>query len=106
MSKLGELRREEEKARLELDKAEKEAQKIRMSIPDLQEEQRRERNEQLVEIARIAEAEVSKKITGISETLAAKTEEKLGRLAENEEILEKAATERLREYILKSGSDG
>ncbi len=105
MSKLGELRREEEKAQLELEKAEREAQKIGISIPGLLEEQNRERQEQLREIARQAEAEVEIEIEKLSMSLSSGTEEQLRKLAEKKEVLEKAATERLREYILKSGSE-
>lgn len=104
MSKLGELHREEEKAQVELEKAEKEALRIQMSIPDQLEAQSIERADQLKKIAQIAEAEVAEKITALSESLAIETTEKLGQLAEKTDILEKAATESLREYILKFGS--
>ncbi len=104
MSKLGELHREEEKAQLEMEKAEKEAQRIRMSIPDLLDEQIIERDEQLKKIARLAEAEVNEKIAALSDNLAVETEEKLRQLAGKEAILEKAATKSLREYILRSGN--
>ncbi|MCD4701163.1 MAG: hypothetical protein K8S24_04820 [Candidatus Aegiribacteria sp.] len=103
MSKLGELHSEEKKAQLELEKAEKEAHMIQMSIPDLLDEQNRERDEQLKEIARLAETEVEKKIAMLSESLAIETKKKLSQLAEKTEILEKAATESLRKYILRSG---
>ncbi len=104
MLKLGELHREEEKAQLELEKAEKEAQKIQMSIPDLLDEQSKERDDQLKKIARLADAEVEKNIAKLSESLAIETKEKLSQLAGKIEILEKAATKSLREYILKSRS--
>ena len=104
MSKLGELHSEEEKAQLELDKAEMEAKRIQMSIPDQLEEQSRERDEQLKKIALLAEAEVEKKIAALSEILAVETKEKLSQLVGKVEILEKAATESLREYILRGGS--
>ena len=104
MSRLGELQSEEKKAQLELEKAEKEAQKIRMSIPDLLDSQNAEREEQLKKIALLAEAEVDKKIITLSDSLSGETEEKLNQLAEKKEILEKAATASLREYILSSGS--
>ncbi|NOQ21241.1 MAG: hypothetical protein GQ565_01150 [Candidatus Aegiribacteria sp.] len=106
MSKLGELHREERKAQQELEKAEKEAQKIRMSIPDLLHQQSVERDEQLKKITRLAEAEVEKKIIALSDKLAGETEKKLNQLAGKEEILEKAATAGLRECILSSGSEG
>ena len=104
MSKLGELHREEKEAQLELEKAEKEAQKIRMSIPDLLAEQSAEKEKQLKKITMTAEVEVDKKILALSDSLSGETQKKLSRLSEKEEILEKAATARLREYILSSGS--
>ncbi len=54
MSKLGELHREEKKAQLEVEKAEKDAQKIRMSIPDLLAEQSIEKEMQLTIFIRVA----------------------------------------------------
>ncbi len=104
MSKLGELHSEEKKAQLELEKAEKEAQKIRMSLPDLLAEQSVEYEKQLNKITRFAEEEVEKKILALSDSLSGETEEKLDRLAEKKNILEKAATSILRENILNSGS--
>ncbi|RKZ05656.1 hypothetical protein DRQ25_15670 [Candidatus Fermentibacteria bacterium] len=106
MSKLGELHREENKAQLELEKAEREAQRIRKSIPDLLDEKSMERDDDLKEIARLAEAEVEKKVIALSDRLAGETEEKLNQLAVKKDILEKAATASLREYILSSGSSG
>jgi DNA integrity scanning protein DisA with diadenylate cyclase activity len=102
MSKLGELREEEEIAQLELEKAAKEAQKIEMSIPDLLEEQRRDKEILLKEIVKKAEAEVEKRIEELSESLLSDTEERLSMLSGKEEALEKAATENLRDYILRS----
>jgi galactitol-specific phosphotransferase system IIB component len=104
MSKLGELHREEIEAQQELEKAEKEAQKIRMSIQDLLDSQNVEIDEQLKKITRLAEEEVEKKIIVLSNSLRGETEEKLNRIAEKKEILERAATASLREYILSSGS--
>ncbi len=106
MSKLGELHREEKKAQLEVEKAEKEAQKIRMSIPDLLAEKSIEKEKQLKKIIQVAEAEVENKITALSDSLSGETEDKLNRLTKKEEVLEKAATASLREYILSSGSSG
>ena len=106
MTRLGELHREEKEAQLELENAEKEAQKIRMSIPDLLDSQNEERDEQLNEITQIAEAEVEKKIIDLSNSLRGETEKKLELLTGEEEILEKAATSSLREYIMSSGSSG
>ena len=104
MSKLGELHSKEKKAQLELENAQKEAQKIRMSLPDLLAEQSVEKEKQLMNIIRIAEEEVDRKILLLSDSLSGETEEKLNRLAEKKDILEKAATVSLREYILSSGS--
>ncbi|MCK5115939.1 MAG: hypothetical protein KAR44_05025 [Candidatus Aegiribacteria sp.] len=104
MSKLGELHREEKEAQLELEKAEKEAQKIRMSIPDLLAEQSAAKEKQLKKITMAAEAEVEKNILALSDNLSGVTQEKLSRLSEKKEILEKAATASLRKYILSSGS--
>jgi len=104
MSKLGELHSEEKKAQQELENAQKEAQKIRMSLPDLLAEQSVENEKQLKNIIRIAEEEVDRKILLLSDSLSGETEEKLNRLAEKRDILEKAATASLREYILSSGS--
>lgn len=106
MSKLGELHREEEKAQLELEKAEKEALRIQMSIPELLDEQNFERDARLKKITQLAEAEVEEIIAALSETLAIETTEKLGQLAGKTDILEKAATESLRENILRSGGQG
>lgn len=104
MSKLGELHREETEAQHELEKAEKEAQKIRMSIQDLLDSQNLERDEQLKKITQLAEEEVEKKIIELSNSLRSETEKKLNRIAGKKEILESAATASLREYILSSGS--
>jgi len=103
MSKLGELHREEKKAQQELEKAEKEAQSIRMSISDLLDEQSLKIDDHLKEIARLDRAEVEKRIAELSDSLAVETEKKLSLLAGRTAILEKAATVSLREYILKSG---
>ena len=103
MSKLGELRREEDKAQLELEKAEKEAQRIRMSIHDLQDEQSREKDDQLKAIVQKEQAEVERKTGELEKSLTDETEMKLKVLAENSDILEKAATKQLKEYILISG---
>ena len=104
MTRLGELHREEKEAQLELENAEKEAQKIRMSIPDLLDSQNEEKDEQLNEITQVAEAEVEKKIIDLSNSLRGETEKKLKLLTGEEEILEKAATSSLREYIMSSAS--
>ena len=106
MTRLGELHKEEKEAQLELENAEKEAQKIRVSIPDLLDSQNEERDEQLNEITQIAEAEVEKKIIDLSNSLRGETEKKLKLLTGEEDILEKAATASLREYIMSSGSSG
>ncbi|MEN8207640.1 MAG: hypothetical protein ABFR50_00160 [Candidatus Fermentibacteria bacterium] len=104
MSNLRELHTEEKKARLELEKAEKEAQKIRLSIPDLLDSQNAENDEQLNRIAGAAEVEVEKEITELSNDLSGETEDKLSLLTEKDDMLEKAATASLKEYILNSGS--
>ena len=106
MSKLGELHREEKEAQLVLEKAEKEAQKIRVSIPDLLNSQIEERDEQLNKITSDGQAEVDKKIIKLSNSLKGETEKMLKQLTVQEEILEKAATASLREYIMSSGSSG
>ncbi len=106
MTRLGELHREEKEAQQELENAEKEAQRIRVSIPDLLDSQNEERDEQLNEITQIAEAEVEKKIIDLSNSLRGETEKKLKLLTGKEDILEKAATASLREYIMSSGSSG
>lgn len=106
MSKLGELRREEEKAQLELEKAEKEAQRIKMSIPDLQDEQSRGINDLLKATVQKEQAEVERKTNELAKNLTAETEKKLKILAEKSDILEEAATKQLKEYILISGSEG
>lgn len=105
MSKLGELRKEEENAQLELEKAGKEAQKIEMSIPDLLEEQSRDKDILLKGIAEKAEIEVEKRVNALSEKLSSETEEKLRQLSIKKETLEEAATENLRNYILRSGRE-
>ena len=106
MTRLGELHREEKEAQLELENAEKEAQKVRVSIPDLLNSQNEERDEQLNEIKQIAEADVEKKVIDLSNSLRDETEKKLKLLTGEEDILEKAATASLREYIMSSGSSG
>lgn len=106
MSKLGELRREEEKAQLELEKAEKEAQRIKMSIPDLQDEQNRKISDLLKAAVQKERAEVERKTKELAENLTAETEKKLKVLAEKSDILEEAATKQLKEYIMISGSEG
>ncbi|MCD4776314.1 MAG: hypothetical protein K8S15_09735 [Candidatus Aegiribacteria sp.] len=103
MSKLGELHMEEDRAQLELEKAEKEAQRIRMSIPDLQDEQSKEKDDQLKATVQKERAEVERKTDELAKSLTAETEKKLQKLAESSDILEKAATEQLKEYILISG---
>ena len=106
MSKLGELRREEEKAQLMLEKAEKEVQRIKMSIPDLREEQNRTKDDQLKTTMQKERSEVKRKTEELAKNLTAETEKKLKALDENSDILEKAATVKLKEYILISGSKG
>ena len=106
MSKLGELRREEEKAQLELKRAEKEAQRIKMSIPDLQDEQSKGINDLLKATVQKEQAEVERKTNELAKNLTAETEKKLKVLAEKSDILEEAATKQLKEYILISGREG
>jgi len=106
MSKLGELRREEEKAQLELKRAEKEAQRIIMSIPDLQDEQSKGINDLLKATVQKEQAEVERKTNELAKNLTAETEKKLKVLAEKSDILEEAATKQLKEYILISGREG
>ncbi len=102
MSKLGELRIEEDKAKMELEKAEKEAQRIRLSIPELLEEESRKRETGLKEFAKKEEAQIEKRTSELTASLYDETKRKLEKLAENSGILEKAATEHLRKYILGS----
>jgi len=104
MSKLEELRIEEDRAQIELEKAEKEAQRIRLSIPELIEEESRKRENKLKEFAQREKAQIEEITSELATGLGNETEKKLKELAENSEILEKAATEYLKKYILKSGA--
>jgi hypothetical protein len=105
MTKLGQLRDAEENARLEIEKAEKEAQRIRLSIPDLLEEKSREGRGRLEQMARTDEEAVDEEISGLAARLEKETEKKLGELASKEGELSKAAAEKLQEFIHRSGEE-
>jgi len=106
MSKLGALRKAEDEAKIEVEKAEKEAQRIRISIPELLEEQSREKENQLKAIVTMEKEKVDKKTVQLAESLTDQTQKKLEELAEKSDILEKAATEQLKNIILITGSEG
>ena len=106
MSKLGELQRAEDEARIEVEKAEKEAQRIRISISELLEEQRREKDNQLKAALAVEKEKVEKKTAELAESLTSQTAKKLAELAGKTDILEKTATEHLKKIILISGSEG
>ncbi|OPL19692.1 MAG: hypothetical protein AVO35_01590 [Candidatus Aegiribacteria sp. MLS_C] len=103
MTKLGQLREAEEKAQQEIDRAEKEAHRIRMSIPDLMEEQTRRYRDRLEELERSGEQEVAGRIEELSRNLEKETESRLKELSSHGMDLESAAEERLRGIILDSG---
>ena len=103
MTKLGQLREAEEKAQLEIEKAEKEAQKIRLSIPELKEEESRQHDLRLKEIASDEERKVEKLIEDLSRELREKGSEKLSKLAVYRTQLEEAAVNSLRDFIRNSG---
>lgn len=102
MTKLGELREAEEKARQEVEKAEKEAQRIRMSLPDLMEEKSRENTLRIEEISAGEEEKVERVISELREDLEAETEKRMGRLASMQEDLDRAAANGLEKFIIRS----
>jgi len=103
MAKLGQLREAEERAQLEIEKAEREAQRIRLSIPDLIEDQEKERDGRLMEIARRREAEIQEKTESLREKLTKVSEGQLEKIESHGPELRKEAVERLRAIILNSG---
>ncbi|MBN2586518.1 MAG: hypothetical protein JXA64_10985 [Candidatus Fermentibacteraceae bacterium] len=105
MTKLGQLREAEEKAQLEIDRAEKEAQRIRLSLPDLLEEKSRESRDRLVEIERSEGEKVEGRISDLSAELEKETDDRLRELSSRKEELEKVATRLLEEFILRSGKE-
>ncbi len=105
MTKLGQLREAEEKAQLEIDRAEKEAQRIRLSLTDLLEEKSRESRDRLVEIERSEGQKVDGKISDLAKKLERETEDKLRELSYRKEELEKVATKLLEGFILRSGKE-
>jgi len=106
MSKLEELRREEDKARLEFEKAEKEAQRIRMSIPDILDEKSREKENELKEFSRLEMVKIEEKTADLAKNLSSETEKELEELSRKMDILERAAEKHLKKRILTSGSEG
>jgi hypothetical protein len=105
MTKLGQLREAEENARLEIEKAEKEAQRIRLSLPDLLEEKSRENRDRLSKIRIKDEEAVDREVSELAGRLEEDTEIKLRELAAKEEELHEAASARLRNFILRSGEE-
>jgi hypothetical protein len=105
MTKLGQLREAEEKAQLEIDRAEKEAQRIRLSLPDLLEEKSRESRDRLIEIERNEGEKVDGKISDLADKLERETEDKLRELSYRKEELEKFTTKLLEGFILRSGKE-
>ena len=106
MSKLGELQRAEDEAKIEVEKAEKEAQRIRISISELLQEQSLEKDNQLKATVTKEKEKVDSRTVELAESLTSQTEKELAELAEKSDILEKAATEHLKKIILISGSEG
>lgn len=103
MTKLEELREAEEKARLRIEKAEKEAHKVRLSIPDGKEEQKGKVLDRLDEISRREEQKTEEKTSNLRESLEKTTEEKLKELSGWRDRLEKSATAELERFIARSG---
>ena len=105
MSKLGELQTAEDDARIEVEKAEKEAQRIRISISELLEEQSREKDNQLKATLKMEKEKIERRTAELAESLTSQTEKELKELSQKSDILEKAATEQLKEIILTSGNE-
>ncbi len=105
MTKLGQLRDAEERARLEIDKAEREAQRIRLSIPDLLQEESRKNTERLREIARQEEEKVSAEIEGLRKELETVSGERIEKLSRKREELAASAAGFLEDYISRGGED-
>lgn len=99
MTKLEQLRGAEEKARLQIEKAEKEAQKVRLSIPDGKEEQKRKVHRRLNEIARKEEQNIEEKTSKLRDGLEKKTDDRLKGMEGYQARLEKSATESLARFI-------
>ncbi|MBD3277731.1 MAG: hypothetical protein GF388_05475 [Candidatus Aegiribacteria sp.] len=106
MGKLEKIREAEKKAQLLLEKAEKEARQIRLSIPDLLEKQDRKLEEKLEQLKSKELEKSVAEIKKLEERLKRKTERDLEAIGEYKHQLEKAATKELRSYILKSGENG
>ena len=106
MGKLEKIREAEKKAQLLLEKAEKEARQIRLSIPDLLEKQDRKLAEKLEQMKSNERKKSDAEIKKLEDRLKRKTERNLEKIGEYEDELEKAATEELRSFILKSGENG
>ncbi len=100
MTKLERLREAEEKARREIEKAEKEAQRIRLSLPDLYKAERRKMEKKLEEEARVIGERVEKRLEEIRRELEAEMNRRVKDLSARRESLEVAAEERLRRIIL------
>lgn len=103
MTKLEQLRKAEENARLQIEKAEKEAQKVRLSIPDVKEEQKGKVLDRLNEISLREEQKIEENTSKLRDRLEKATEERLKELAGGRDRLEKSATEGLARFIAKSG---
>lgn len=100
MAKLEELRKGEERAVQELEQAQKDAQRTKLSITATIEEMKQREDENLKNVAKEAFETVKQKIDQLAKDLSLETIRKLELLEQNREKLEKAATENLRNYIL------
>ena len=105
MTKLGQLREAEENARLEIEKAEKEAQRIKLSLPDLLEQKSRDNRDRLANIQSKDEEAVDREVSELASRLEKDTDSKLRELEAREGELLEAASARLRKFILRSGEE-
>lgn len=103
MTKLEQLREAEEKAQLQIEKAEREAQRVRLSIPAGKEEQKRTVLDRLDEIEGREEKKTQEKTKRLRDRLEITTEKRLKEMAGWRDELEKSATEGLERFIEKSG---
>jgi vacuolar-type H+-ATPase subunit H len=105
MTKLEQLREAEKNARLQIEKAEKEAQRMKLSIPDLLNKKDQEKDEKLSEIAESREAEISSKVDALRDELQRKSSSSMEKLLSSEEELTDAATDFLEKFVLESGKE-
>ncbi len=104
MSRLEELRAAEEQAAEVLERARREAQRIRLSIPDALEEMDSRKDGKLAEVADRADRAVEEEMGRLADRLEGRTRERLEELEGHRGDVESRAAELLEAHLLRDGA--